>query len=172
MSDYLIVKEFAGLGGMSEQSIYKRISKVDDPIQPFVDKSSKPWKIDIIALEVVYHKKIDNLNRQPSLKVVEKVEKVETTKDNVYHKEEIQPKEDTASLKVIEILQKEIEKKDKLIDTLTKQLEANTQLLNQQQQLSLADKKRILELEESYEHRQNEQGSIWNRFFKWWNKDS
>ena len=104
--------------------------------------------------------------------IFEKVEKVETTKDNVYHKEDIQPKEDTASLKVIDILQKEIEKKDKLIDTLTKQLEANTQLLNQQQQLSLADKKRILELESSFEDRQNERGSLWNRFCKWWNKDS
>ena len=109
------------------------------------------------------------------------VEKVETQKENVYHKEEIQPKEETssASYQVIKILQqqleanqKELEAKNKTIDSLTRQLEANTQLLNQQQQLSLADKKRILELESSFEDRQNEQGSLWNRFCKWWNKDS
>ncbi len=178
MSDYISIKEFATLGGITEQSIYKRISKVDNPIQPFIDRTSKPLKIDRMALKVLYGKEVDNSTTQPSLKVVEKVE---TQKENVYHKEEIQPKEETssASYQVIKILQqqleanqKELEAKNKTIDSLTRQLEANTQLLNQQQQLSLADKKRILELESSFEDRQNEQGSLWNRFCKWWNKDS
>lgn len=175
MSDYISIKEFATLGGITEQSIYKRISKVDNPIQPFIDRTSTPWKIDKIALKVIYKKEVDNSTIQPSLKVVEKVE---TQKENVYHKEDIQPKEEisSASLQVINILQKqleanqkELEAKNELIDRLTKQLETNAQLLDQQQKLTMADKKRILELEESFEHRQNEREGFLGRFKKWWN---
>lgn len=150
MKDLLSVKEIADIVGVTEQSVYKRLKKVDNPIQAFVVYENNQLRIRKSAIELVYRKKVDNTTTQPSLNGVEKVEK---------EKEENTDKGQNVSSasyeKIIDILrqqleanQKEMEEKNNIIKALNDRLAEQSQMLNQQQKLSAMDKQRILELEE------------------------
>lgn len=117
--EYLSIKEFADRANVSQQSIYKRIANKNDSLYPFLKIINRKKYICVSALLSIYN--IDNENPQPK-------------------------QEDK---NIIEILEKEIESKNKQIETLLNQLTEAHTLINQQQQLHLLDKQKIKELEES-----------------------
>lgn len=107
-------------------------------------------KIHKDALQVIYgiEKEDGQPVEQPSLIQPKKVENNKEVKE----KNEI---EDTATMKVIEILKEQLnaerknnETKDKIIMELQASLTQSQRLLDQQQKLSIADKQKILMLEE------------------------
>ena len=171
MSDFISIKEFAELAGVSTQSVYKRITKTDNPIQPFLKKEDNQLTIDKVALRVLYDVEVDQTTTQPSLKVGNPLQNDNKTKEDVKESKEIK-EEATASNKVIDILReqlqaqrKDIEEKNTLITELNNRLAEVTTLLDQQQKLSIADKKRILELEAGEQERQEKEEK--KGFFYW-----
>ena len=108
-------------------------------------------KIHRDALQVIYGiEKKENLTKneveQPRL-----IEGLEVEK---------QKEEQTATMKVIEILQKELEEqrksneiKDNQIMALTESLQKSQQMLDQEQKLNAMNTQRILQLEESNTHK-------------------
>lgn len=168
MAEFISIKNFAELAGVSTQSIYKRIRKTDNPIQPFLKREDNQLTIDKVALNVLYGIEVDQTTTQPSLKVENPLQNDSETKENVKETKE----EATASNKVIDILReqlqaqrKDIEEKNTLIAELNHRLAEVTTLLDQQQKLSIADKKRILELEAGEQERQEKEEK--KGFFNW-----
>lgn len=137
--DLISIKELAQEVGVSVQSIYKRINRKNDKIQPYLNQVNGKIFISKKAIDELY--KTSELNRD--LNQVEKDYKIPAIVN------------DQESLsKVIDILneqilayRKELEVKDKQIENLTELMKSNAQMLNQQQQLSLMDKQKILQLE-------------------------
>lgn len=179
MAEFISIKDFAELAGVSTQSIYKRIRKTDNPIQPFLKRDDNQLTIDKVALNVLYGIEVDQTTTQPSLKVDNPLQNDSEMKENVKESKEIK-EEATASNKVIDILReqlqaqrKDIEEKNTLIAELNHRLAEVTTLLDQQQKLSIADKKRILELEAGEQERQEkEKKRGLFSWFKWKNKQT
>lgn len=149
-NEYIGIKEFAELAGVSSQSIYKRIKKENNPIQPFLKKVGNQFTISKTALLVLYNVEIEKTTIKPSLKVEQPIEKEEQQP----RLDENSIKKDTAYDKLINILQeqleaqrKEMDNKNKIIETLTEALKDSQKMLDQAQQLNAIDKKRILQLE-------------------------
>lgn len=112
------VREFAEQVGVSVQSIYKRLKNNQDEIQKFVIVKDKKYFIAGEAIEEIYKQKQDNNSKQ------------ENNDSNI-----------------IAILREQLELKDKQIEELNRRLEEAIKTLNQQQQLMLLDKQKILMLE-------------------------
>lgn len=143
---YISVKEFIKVVDRTEQSIYKRLKNDYDELNNFSKKFSHGTKIHINAVREVYARDLTDEQIFGLIGKVEKVEpKVEEVKQLDYTREQ-QEKEKENDKKIIEVLEREIEKKDKIIEDLTKSL-------NYQQQLSLADKQTILQLQEMNEQK-------------------
>lgn len=114
----------------------------------FVKDGADGLKIHKDALRVVYgiEEESENKVEQPRLATGLKVEKQQET---------IEEKQ-TAEMKVIEILQKELEEqrksneiKDNQINELTEMLQNSQRMLDQEQKLNAMNTQRILQLEES-----------------------
>lgn len=158
MSEYVSVKEFAEMAGISKQAVY---SQLDTRLNKYVVQVGKVKKIDKAALLEFYPNQSVNQveqEKQPSLNQVE------------------QPKNEPKSAElggVLDVLSKQLETKDKQIEELNKRLaEAyniiNQQqvLLDQQQKLTLVEKKEdIKELATAAEQPQKKAF-----FHKWFNK--
>lgn len=171
MAEFISIKDFAELAGVSTQSVYKRIRKADNPIQPFLKREDNQLTIDKVALNVLYGVEVDQTTTQPSLKVGNSLQNDSEMKEDVKESKEIK-EEATATNKVIDILReqlqaqrKDIEEKNTLIAELNNRLAEVTTLLDQQQKLSIADKKRILELEAGEQERQEKEEK--KGFFNW-----
>lgn len=147
MDNYISVREFAEMVGVSVQSIYKRMKKADDPIRDFIKIKEGKKVISVEAIEIIYDSDF----------CFEEI------------KEEKKNEEDTEAIKLlkaqIEHLQKEIEFKNKQLEDLTEQLKASSEretnyqtLLNQQQQLTAIEKQKVLMLEEK------KKKGLFNRF--------
>lgn len=163
MSETLSIKDFSEVAKVSPQSIYKRLKKLDNPLQAYVVKEGDQIMLQKIALKELYNIEVDLTTTQPSLKVEQPKAEVKETQENATKVNEEQ--EQTASFKVIQILReqieaqrKDIENKNKQIEELNNRLAETTQLLDQQQKLSLADKKQLLLLEEKT--KENKKGII------------
>lgn len=138
--------------GRTQQSIYKRLKKQDNPLNVFVKDGADGLKIHKDALRVVYGIKEESENKveQPRL----------TTGLNVEKQQETTEEKQTAEMKVIEILQKELEEqrksneiKDNQINELTEMLQNSQRMLDQEQKLNAMNTQRILQLEESTKHK-------------------
>lgn len=145
-NDYINIKEFAEIVKRSQQSIYKRLSKVDNPLKAYAIETLDGLKLHKDALRVVYgiEQTFEKGVVQPSLSTAstQKKEK-ETTEEK-----------QTAEKKVIEILTKELEEqrksndtKEKRIEELTQMLKDSQRMLEQQQQLNAINSKIILDLQ-------------------------
>lgn len=163
MSETLSIKDFAEVAKVSPQSIYKRLKKLDNPLQAYVVKEGDQIMLQKIALKELYNIEVELTTTQPSLKVEQPKAENKETQENATKVNEEQ--EQTASFKVIQILReqieaqrKDIENKNKQIEELNNRLAETTQLLDQQQKLSLADKKQLLLLEEKT--KENKKGII------------
>jgi uncharacterized protein YukE len=127
---YISFKEFAEYAGVTVQSLYKRLKKETDELQPFYKKIDGKSCLCVSALMAVYKKEY-----QPK---EEKEAKAEEQTNN----------------KLIDILQeqleaqrKDIEAKNKTIESLLQQLDTQQQLLCQEQQLNMINTQKILMLE-------------------------
>lgn len=105
MKEYLTIKEFSKRVNTTPQSIYKKLNKKDNPLNNYV--------------KVVNGKKMLSVK---ALKLYQNPEEEE--------KAEVEAGSQDINLKIIELLQKELEEKNKQIENLNK-------LLDQQQQLQL-----------------------------------
>ena len=157
-NEYMSISAFAEVVGVSTQNIYERIRKKDNAIQRYIMPDSKPVKIHISAVKELYNKTLqsplssalqsESTSGNNEVKSSQTELPLQTSfKDN--------EKEENAYLKVIAVLEneiaqknKELENKDKIIQSITDRLGESQRLLDQQQQLALADKQKILELEE------------------------
>ncbi len=113
MKDKLSIQEFAELSGKSRQAIYKQVNK---KLSPYVSTIDNQRMIDSRALKEVYGIEVDNQGSKQG-------DNQETTD------------------KLIELLQKELENKDKQIEQLH-------QLLAREQELLKGANDRVLELED------------------------
>lgn len=165
--DYLSIKDFIIVVDRTEQSIYKRLKNKDDKLNNYSKKFSKGTKLHKNAIKEVYG--IDLTDEQIFGlvgKVEQKVEKVEKVEkldfaENIERAESQQKQVNND--KIVEILEREIKNKDKIIENLTLQLADTTRMLDQQQQLSIIDKQTILQLQAGTEKKRK---SIFDIFKK------
>ena len=118
----LTVQQFAALVGKSPQSIYKRLNKVDNPvdnpIQPYVVVVDGQKMLKIQALSELYGVKIKQtiqLGCQPEN------EKLSTSFNSV--EQPIHPSVDEKSSDEIAFLREQIRRQDAMIESLNKELE-------------------------------------------------
>lgn len=150
--NYLTIKEFAAAAGVSQQAVYKRLEKALKPYYKIIDGKK------MIAKEGLELYNFSTI--QPTIKstVVEPVENTEAVRPSGGFSSLNHSTNPTTGLttteaqfealnKTLEILQRELEVKNKQIDDLNNRLaealktvDNQTLLLNQQQQLSLMDK--------------------------------
>ena len=166
MKEYLKVNDFAKVAGVSAQSVYKRIKKKSNPIQPFLKEIDNQLFINKSALSILYGIEVKETTTQPSVIVdkptTEEKENIKVTTEDVKEIKENEKvnKEAEALQEVIHILSTQLEvqkksneEKDYIIKELNNRLAESNRMLDQQQKLSMADKKRILELEEGREEK-------------------
>ncbi len=129
--DFLTVSEYAEIKGITPQAVYKQLNNEKHKLNKYLIIVDDKKYIDKAALED------DELNE------------VKQQFNNEFKQVEQQFNES-----LIALLQKQIEEKDRQIETLFKQLEEKDKqietihnLLNQSQQLQAADKKLLLEKE-------------------------
>lgn len=151
MSEYITIKEFCKLAKITPQSVYKRLKKENNPIQPFIKLVDGNKLISIDALELY--------KKPKSEAVVNEDIKKETVSD------------DTVNRDLIDMLRKELEEKseqlkikDKQIADLNDRLAESSQMLNQEQHLRAGAEQRLLMLEEKKEEVTTKK-KWWNRFF-------
>ncbi len=138
MEEYLGVKEFAERVQKSEQSVYKRLRNKNDKIQQYVKLKDGKKVIAAAAIENLYYNDCIEYEEIKEEKPFQENEIIKILKEQ------------------IEQQQKEIEFKNKQLDDLTEQLKASSEretnyqtLLNQQQQLTAAEKQKVLLLEDN-----------------------
>lgn len=150
MGEKISITEFAKRANVSRQSVYKRLSQVDDKLTEYVNLVDNKKMIDIQALEDVYGVEID--------KEIDKNDNLESTscQSNVNLDNPKNQVEDML-LKQIEILQDEIKIKNDQIEQLHK-------LLDQEQQLRMVSEQKKLELEDS----NSEQKETKKKWWQFW----
>lgn len=146
-SDYISIKEFAELAGVSQQSVYQRIKKPHNPIQAYLKEVEGKTLIRKTALKDLY----SNDNKQeeytsPTERVLDILENQLAEKD------------------------RQLKEKDKQIESLLKSLEDMQRLLDQQQQLKAMETKLLIdkqdtETAENEEQKQEEKKGFFSRFF-------
>lgn len=128
-AEFLTIKEFAAAAGITVQSIYKRLNNKEDELQAFYKEQGGKKYISAAALSVIYNKEEKQHEEAPTESKTTESQIIEILREQ------------------IEAQRKDIEEKNKLIDTLAAQLEREQQLLNQEQQLNLVNTQKILALE-------------------------
>ena len=159
-NEYMSISAFAEVVGVSTQNIYERIRKKDNAIQRYIMPDSKPVKIHISAVKELYNKTLQStlsstLQSESKSGNTEGIGEFKLPFHDTFTETKRVQEEDNAYLKVIAVLEnqieqqkKDLESKDKIIVSITDRLKESQRLLDQQQQLALADKQKILELEE------------------------
>ncbi len=153
---YLSIKDFAAAAGVSQQAVYKRLDK---SLKPFVKVVDGKKKLSEDGLKVYLNSTIQP-TQQPTIQPtfnnhVENVEKPWTDGESTINETSINhstslttEKEQIQTLtRMVDIIQKELEVKNKQIADLNdrlaealKTVEAQNVLISQQQHLSLLDK--------------------------------
>lgn len=118
--EYLSVREFAARAGVSVQAIYKRLSNENDELNNWFNEVDGKKTISEEALKLFQADKSESKSEGDSTS--------------------FQPVDNQLTTKIIDMLQAELEAKNKQIDQLQ-------QLLSQQQQLHALAEQRILMLE-------------------------
>lgn len=137
---YLSIKEFAEMANVSQQSIYKRLKNKKSKLNNYITTVENQKKIDVKALKEVYNIEVEQPFKQS------------ITMDE-------QPKNSTEIL--IEALQSQLKEKDE-------QLARMQKLLDQQQQLSMADRQRVIMLEEKLQSKEQSEEEPQKKH--WWQK--
>ena len=137
--DLMTIKEFAAAAGVTQQAIYKQVG---NKLQNYVVQVDNRKMLKVQALKEVYGIEVEEYTSTVKQKVGNDFNQVE------------QPSETQENDKIVDILEKELQEKNQQIADLPRQIESLTKLVDQQQQLSLMDRKKILELENKLEQQQ------------------
>ena len=141
-TEYISIKDFAKRAGVSQQSLYKRLNKLNNQLNNYVKMVENQKMIDIRALQEVYGVEVE----QP---IQPKIEPVEQPIQPIIEPVEqpIQPNFDSIlsqNQQMIDMLKEQLEAKDKQIENLQK-------LLDQEQHLNAMNHEKILLLESKLE---------------------
>lgn len=164
MGDYITVKDFANLAGVSTQAIYQRIDK---DLKGFVKVENGKKLILITALEFFKCKKENQVDCQET--------------ENYLKNNEDQNKKYASDFKaVLEILQSQLAKKDEQLSEKDKQIaekdrqlkELTTALINEQQSAQQAQALHAGTIKQTaLIENDNRKSSFWSRLFKRTNKN-
>lgn len=190
-TEYLSIKDFAKRAGVSQQSLYKRLNKLNNQLNNYIKLVDNQKMIDIRALQEVYGVEVEQPIQpfiqpveqpiQPNLQeeIEEKNDLIEFLKDQLRAKDEqiesMLNESDTTSdealneavLKQLNILNEQLQAKDKQIENLQK-------LLDQEQHLNAMNHEKILLLETKLEEPPTEPvepdeeppKGFWSKLFK------
>lgn len=159
-TEYITIKEFAEMAGVSQQSIYKRLNKKDNPLQPyFKEVEGKKFlrKTALALYEVEYAADIEDElpEKEPEIKPEEKAAaaaaKPKEKRDNNERLLDLLEQQLREKDKQLMEKDRQLLEKDKQLSSLLDRLEEANQIINQQQQLTALDKKTILEIDEKEE---------------------
>lgn len=146
--EYLTVKEFAEKAGVSVQSVYKKIRKANNPIQPYLKKVDGVQYVSNRALTVLYNvdqsQGVEDHAEQQAPLPGSSEEKApdQTGYDRLIDLLEKQLEDQRRQL---EEKDRQLEAKDDQINKLMDQINNSAQLLNQQQQLMALNQTALLE---------------------------
>lgn len=155
-NEYIAISTFSKITNVSVQSIYERINKKDNAIHKYIKADSKPLQIHISAVKDLYNKDYSS-TLTSTLKggdIMSEKKPSGTPESGPSSLKFFAPTEtpkvqdeDNAYLKLIAVLEKQVEQqkkdletKDKQIAEISERLKDSQNLLSQQQQLALADK--------------------------------
>ncbi|MCM1265423.1 MAG: hypothetical protein NC200_04415 [Candidatus Gastranaerophilales bacterium] len=145
-NEYISIKDFAELAGVSQQSIYQRIKKPHNPIQVYLKEVEGKTLIRKTALKDLYTKE----SKQEEAK--EPIERILDILENQLAEKD-----------------KQIQEKDKQIESLLKSLDDTQRLLDQQQQLKAMETKLLIDKQdtqaENEEQKQDNKKGFFSRFF-------
>ena len=175
-SEYITVKEFAEIAGVTIQSIYKRLSKENNPLNPYFKEIDGKKLLHKAALREVYDLDLpEELEKdQPADPEKEAAAAADPTEVAA-----ATPEKNDHADRLITLLEKQLEEKDrqlqekdlqinakdKQIESLLQRLEEANKLIDQQQQLAAIEKKEVLQLEDPEEKEKKK--SLLQRIFKW-----
>ena len=189
-TEYLSVKDFAERAGVSQQSLYKRLNKLNNQLNNYIKLVDNQKMIDIRALQEVYGVEVEQPIQpqiqpveqpiQPPLQaeIEEKNDLIEFLKDQLRAKDEqiesMRNDSDTSSdealneavLKQLDILNEQLKAKDKQIENLTKLLDQEQQLNAMNQQKILALETKLEEPTEPVEPDEEPPKGFWSKLFK------
>ena len=151
--DFLTVKEFADLAGVSVQSIYKKLGKANNPIQRYLKVVDGVKYIERRAYAILY-------SSAPAPTAAEEAPPAITEEQTPPQpgESEAPPPPKSSTDRILDILEQQLEEqrrqlqeKDKQIAAQTEQinsllarLEESSQIINQQQQLTAMNVKALL----------------------------
>lgn len=150
--DYIGIAEFAEIAGVSVQSIYKRLKKKDNPLQPYYKEVEGKKFLRRSALLNVYGIEDPVVPLQRAIEEDQPIHEAAAEKKDPPTSDPIEKKDPTERL--LDLLEqqlkekdlqlkekdKQIEEKDEQISSLLNRLEDITRVADQQQKLSAADK--------------------------------
>lgn len=144
-NEYISIKEFAELAGVSQQSIYQRIKKKYNPIQVYLKDIDGHTFVRKTALKDLYSKENKEKVKEPLERILDILEKQLAEKD------------------------KQLQEKNKQIESLLKSLDDTQRLLDQQQQLKAMETKLLIDkhdtqIDKKVQTQGNKKG-FFSRFF-------
>ena len=143
---FLTIKEFAEKAGVSVQSIYKRISKKDNPIHSYLKEVEGVKMLDSSALDILYTGKNGPAEEKPGSKGPE-VPENERTEEAIHTDILLNILERQLSEQGQQLQEKDrqLREKDSQISSLLARLEDTTRIIDQQQQLTALNVKALSE---------------------------
>lgn len=152
-TEYIPIKEFAEIAGVSQQSIYKRLNKKDNPLQPYFKevegkKFLRKSALSLYEVEAAAGIEPEQPEEEPEEKAAAKPKEKKDSNERLLDLLEQQLQEKDRQLQEKD---RQLQEKDKQLGSLLQRLEEANQIINQQQQLTAIDKKSMLEIEEKSE---------------------
>ena len=152
-TEYIPIKEFAEIAGVTQQSIYKRLNKKDNPLQPYFKevegkKFLRKSALSLYDVKPAAGVEPEQPEEEPEVKAAAKPKEKKDSSERLLDLLEQQLQEKDKQLNEKD---KQLQEKDKQLSSLLQRLEEANQIINQQQQLTAIDKKSMLEIEEKSE---------------------
>ena len=170
-TEYLSIKDFAKRAGVSQQSLYKRLNKLNNQLNNYIKLVDNQKMIDIRALQEVYGVEVE----QPIQPFIQPVEQpiqpllqatIESLSKELERKSEELKAKDKQYSDLVASMEEQLKVKDK-------QIEHYGKLLDQEQHLNAMNHEKILLLEskleeptESVEPDEEPPKGFFSRFFK------
>lgn len=170
-TEYLSIKDFAKRAGVSQQSLYKRLNKLNNQLNNYIKLVDNQKMIDIRALQEVYGVEVE----QPIQPFIQPVEQpiqplLQATIESLSKELERKSEELQAKDKQYADLKASMEEQLKVKD---KQIEHYGKLLDQEQHLNAMNHEKILLLEskleeptEPVEPDEEPPKGFWSKLFK------
>lgn len=174
--EFLTVKDFAEKAGVSVQSVYKKLGKVNNPIQRYLKVVDGVKYINCVALDVLYSagsiSKEEEVEQEiQKVEAVEEDKKIKSSYDRLLDILENQLEEQREQLKEKD---KQIAEQAEQIKGLVARLAESNSIISNQQQLTAMNIKSISVDENNTASTQEEEAAqpqpkkrhFWSRFFR------